>query len=66
MGFEEIGIANHAVKLPPGTTTRMTVRAEIAGPNPTIIEASFLGTILGMGIYCPGGVLAWERAGVVV
>src|SRR5713101_8428820 len=53
MCFEEIGVTNHTVELPPRTTTRMTVRADIAVPDPTIIEAHFLGTILGMGIYCP-------------
>src|SRR5262245_2141731 len=53
MCLEEIGVTHHAVELPPRTTARMTVRAYIAVPDPAIIEAHFLGTILGMGIYRP-------------
>src|SRR5215510_2219521 len=50
MRFKEIGVTDHAVELPPSPTPRMTVRTDIAAAHPAIIWASFLRTVMGMGI----------------
>jgi hypothetical protein len=51
--LQKIRITHHAVELPPSPTPRMTVRTDIAQPDPAIIGAQFPGTVLGMGIDRP-------------
>src|SRR5262249_8077302 len=53
MGLQKVRVTGDTVELSPGSAPRMAIGADIALPDPTIIEAHGLGTILGMGVDRP-------------